>query len=40
MTGNGDWCHGGIAVDSEVKAIALEKYFKSHSGRVFATKHF
>jgi len=29
-----------IAVDTELKAIELEKYFKSHSGRVFATKHF
>lgn len=29
-----------IAVDSETKAIELEKYFKSHSGRVFAAKHF
>ena len=29
-----------IAVDSEAKAIELEKYFKSHSGRIFAAKHF
>lgn len=29
-----------IAVDSHEKALALEKYFKSHSGRAFATRHF
>ena len=29
-----------IAVDSESKALELEHYFKSHSGRVFAAKHF
>ena len=29
-----------IAVDSAEKAVELESYFKSHSGRVFATKHF
>jgi len=28
-----------IAVDSEVNAIELEKYFKTHSGRAFANKH-
>lgn len=29
-----------IAVNSKEKAIALEKYLKSHSGRAFAKKHF
>ena len=29
-----------IAVESRDKALALEEYFKSHSGRVFAAKHF
>ena len=29
-----------IAVDSAEKAAELESYFKSHSGRVFAAKHF
>ena len=32
--------NAAIAVDSEEKAIALERYFKSHSGRAFANKHF
>ena len=29
-----------VALRSREKAIALEKYLKSHSGRAFATKHF
>ena len=29
-----------IAFHSREKAIAFEKYLKSHSGRAFATKHF
>ncbi len=29
-----------IAVDSKSKALALEKYLKSHSGKAFASKHF
>jgi putative endonuclease len=29
-----------IAFRSKEKAVAFEKYLKSHSGRVFAKKHF
>ena len=29
-----------IAFPDEQKAIAFEKYLKSHSGRVFASRHF
>ncbi|HUX17511.1 MAG TPA: GIY-YIG nuclease family protein [Phycisphaerae bacterium] len=29
-----------IAFQSREKAIAFEKYLKSHSGRAFASKHF
>ena len=29
-----------IAFDSREKASSFEKYLKSHSGRVFARKHF
>ena len=29
-----------ISFDTEDKAIAFEKYLKSHSGRGFASKHF
>jgi len=29
-----------ISFDTEVKALAFEKYLKSHSGRAFASKHF
>jgi putative endonuclease len=29
-----------IAFDDEQRAIAVEKYLKSGSGRAFATKHF
>ena len=29
-----------IAFRSREKAMAFEKYLKSHSGRAFATKHF
>ena len=29
-----------IAFRSREKALAFEKYLKSHSGRAFATKHF
>ena len=29
-----------VAFRSSKKAIAFEKYLKSHSGRAFATKHF
>jgi len=29
-----------VAFRSREKAIAFEKYLKSHSGRAFATKHF
>lgn len=29
-----------IAFTSKVKALAFEKYLKSHSGRAFAKKHF
>jgi predicted GIY-YIG superfamily endonuclease len=29
-----------IAFRSQAKAIAFEKYLKSHSGRAFAKKHF
>ena len=29
-----------VAFRSEEKAIAFEKYLKSHSGRAFAKKHF
>ena len=29
-----------IAFRSREKAVAFEKYLKSHSGRAFATKHF
>jgi predicted GIY-YIG superfamily endonuclease len=29
-----------VAFRSRKKAVAFEKYLKSHSGRAFATKHF
>jgi predicted GIY-YIG superfamily endonuclease len=29
-----------LAFRSREKAVAFEKYLKSHSGRAFATKHF
>ena len=29
-----------ITFESKVRAIAFEKYLKSHSGRAFASKHF
>jgi len=29
-----------VAFRSKVKAIAFEKYLKSHSGRAYAKKHF
>jgi predicted GIY-YIG superfamily endonuclease len=29
-----------IAFDSPEKAMAFEKYLKTHSGRAFASKHF
>jgi putative endonuclease len=29
-----------IAFTEKEKALAFEKYLKSHSGRAFATKHF
>lgn len=28
-----------IAVDSKPKALALEKYLKSHSGKAFCSRH-
>ncbi|MCP5347098.1 MAG: GIY-YIG nuclease family protein [Gammaproteobacteria bacterium] len=28
-----------IAVNSKAKALALEKYLKSHSGKAFTSKH-
>ncbi len=29
-----------VAFRSRIKAVAFEKYLKSHSGRAFAQKHF
>ena len=29
-----------VAFDVKAKAVAFEKYLKSHSGRVFAKRHF
>ncbi|GAB5498524.1 MAG: hypothetical protein PsegKO_08350 [Pseudohongiellaceae bacterium] len=29
-----------VALRSKTKALALEKYFKSSSGKAFASKHF
>jgi len=29
-----------ISIDDKQKALAFEKYLKSHSGRAFAKKHF
>jgi len=29
-----------VAFSSKEKAVAFEKYLKSHSGRAFASKHF
>jgi len=35
------WCvETAIAFGSQAKAIAFERYLKSHSGRAFASKHF
>jgi predicted GIY-YIG superfamily endonuclease len=29
-----------VSFDSKAKALAFERYLKSHSGRAFAKKHF